>query len=229
MEREPRGLRRALITCLPLALLCCGGGESTDLFTPSGTGAAGKAGAAGSAGSGTGAGGAAGSGNAGSVGASTTAGASGSGGASGSAGSSGAGGRGIDASIGIDASTTIDARLDRDRAGDAGCPNVLGDYGITSVSGDCGNLNENAPQRIEGGTVQSCVVQFRSVTVDAPPGVNGMATLGPDGSFMGQLSMGTASRRDCKGTWEPNGQVMTIACSASGGPGGDCTIRMTRR
>jgi hypothetical protein len=228
MEREPRGLRRALVACLSLVLLCCGGGESTDLFSPSSTGT-GTSGAAGSARSGTGAGGDAGSGNAGSGGASTTGGASGSGGASAGAGSSGAGGRGIDASIGIDGSTTIDARLDRDRLGDAGCPNVLGDYRITSVSGDCSNLSESAPQRIEGGTVQSCVVQFRSVTVDTPPGVNGMATLGPDGSFMGPLSVGTASRRDCKGTWDPNGQVMTIACSGSGGPGGDCTIRMTRR
>jgi hypothetical protein len=96
------------------------------------------------------------------------------------------------------------------------------------VQGDCGNLNAKAPQSLQGTTL-TCALHFVSVVPDGVGAVNGGATLRADGTFSdATLILGTVTRNQCKGAWEQSTQTMTIACSGSGGSGGDCTVVLTR-
>jgi hypothetical protein len=203
-----------------LGLFACGGEDSSDLFNATSTGGAGGSSSASSS-----AGGASGT--------SSVSGGGGAGGTSGTGGSSGAAGGGTDAGEIRDVATVNDVALDRarvpDARNDAGCPDVFGSYKVTDTRGDCGNLNEQAPQSIDG-TTQACALHFRSVVDGGGIGaVNGGAILRPDGTFSNAaLILGTAMRNQCSGTWDENARTMTIACSGSGGPGGDCTVVLTR-
>jgi hypothetical protein len=192
----------------------------------SGTGgSAGSSGASGSGGASGGSGGAAGSSGA-TTGAGGASGSSGASGAAGNAGNAGSAGSRIDAGRDGDASTA-DAPSDgdgaTDRAGDAGCPDVFGIYDINNADGDCGDLNEDAPQEIRG-TTQACFLHFISVVDGAAPAVNGGATLGPNGTFSGAtLTLGTTARSPCRGSWDANQQELTVVC----GTGSDeCSVEL---
>lgn len=178
------------------------------------SGAAGNAGKAGAAGN-TGAGGASGS--------------SGAAGKGGTAGSTDAGSDAADAST-PDASTpdtgpTVDALLDV--PGDAGCPNVFGTYEFNNINGGsaCGDLNEFAPQAIEG-TTTACVLHFVSRNDAGAPGINGTATLGADGTFSNAaLIEGSVTRTGCTGSWNAMESEMTVVC----GTGSDECLAELRR
>jgi hypothetical protein len=124
---------------------------------------------------------------------------------------------------------TADSRADgdvsTDRTGDAGCPDVFGTYEINNADGSCGDLNEDAPQEIRG-TAQACFLHFISVVDGGVGAVNGGATLGPDGTFSGaMLTLGTAVRSPCTGSWDANQQELTVVC----GTGNDeCSIELRR-
>jgi hypothetical protein len=119
----------------------------------------------------------------------------------------------------------VDGNRGADARPDAGCPDVFGNYDVTSATGTCGNLNDTAPQSIQG-TTQACFLHFNSVVPAGIGAVNGGATLSADGTFSGaMLILGTTTRNPCRGTWEPNAETMTIVC---GGVGDACTVVLTR-
>lgn len=195
------------------ATLCvaCGGNDSGDFSGAAG--AAGNAGAAGGRADGGGGTSTSSAGRAG-VGASSPGGAgSGSGGsesggaASGEAGSgpTGEGGKG-DGSAGA--------------GGSDDCADVFGEYDILSAQGDCGDLDTDAAQGIEG-SLAYCALHFVS-----DGGVNGGAEPVADGSFSGtQLYLGSAQRSPCSGTWSAQNEVMLITC---GGKNDACIVMLER-
>jgi hypothetical protein len=115
-----------------------------------------------------------------------------------------------------------DAALD---SGDAGCPNVLGTYDFNNAN-NCGDLFEGAPQEIRSSG-QACALNFISAN-DAGTGlgINGAVTLGPDGTFSGAtLTLGTAVRTPCNGSWSEGEQEITVTC---GTVGNECLMELLR-
>jgi hypothetical protein len=132
--------------------------------------------------------------------------------------------------VGTGGSVTIDAGPITDAAKDVivipGCPNVYGVYEITDVSGKCGDLNKDAPQSIQG-TTKYCALHFVSVVEGGVGAINGGADLDSKGEFSGaKLYEGTVLRSPCAGSWDANGQAMTVVC---GGQNDVCKVIMTRK
>jgi hypothetical protein len=194
-----------------------GSGATGGVAGSRGTGASGNGGAGG---------GQAGSGGA-SVGGASGMGGTGSSGAAGQGGSAngGAGSAGGRIDAGLDGALA-DASRDRNLGADAGCPDVVGSYAVTSAQG-CGPFSNTAPQTIEGAS-RSCRVRFVS---DAGAGglsaVNGEVDLGVDGRFSGAaLLLGGQPRSPCSGAWDESAHTMTIVCSQGAN---SCTVVLTRK
>lgn len=107
------------------------------------------------------------------------------------------------------------------------CPDVLGTFGMLAATGPgCGDLDEQAPQCIQGSAA-ACAVHFVSMAAGSiPAAVNGGAALRGDGSFAdAMLYFGTAKRSGCRGRWDSGTSTMTVSC---GGGADACDVTMVR-
>jgi hypothetical protein len=122
---------------------------------------------------------------------------------------------------------------DMSGAGDLGgmadlgaCPNPIGRYTATNQQGDCSDFNDKANTCV-GITPTACMFHVSSNPLQPPPAVNGGITLDPTGHFgPGTLILGTTSRTNCMGQFDPVANTITIVCDA--GTGTMCTILLTR-
>ncbi|MET0593108.1 MAG: hypothetical protein ABW133_10435, partial [Polyangiaceae bacterium] len=192
-----------------------------------GTAGAGTGGTGGTAGKGGGAGKDGGAGKGGNAGTGGTAGAGGNSGAAGSAGKGGAAGSSVDAGSDADGGA-IDVTPDgaNDARADAACPTIFGTYQVNNADGSlCGDLDENASQEIRG-TAQACALNFISGTGGGGSAITGGATLAADGTFSGAtLTLGTNPRMPCSGTWNEQGQELTVVCGTNNDT---CTVELVR-
>lgn len=110
--------------------------------------------------------------------------------------------------------------------GAAACPDLFGSYTVRTAAGMCGDLDKGAPQAIDGDDV-TCFAHFVSAPTKGKPAVNGGADIDARGAFKdAKLTLGTAERSPCSGTYNPLTASMTIKC---GGAGDLCTLVMTKK
>ncbi|MDP8998950.1 MAG: hypothetical protein M3O46_02445 [Myxococcota bacterium] len=133
----------------------------------------------------------------------------------------------FDADAEADAASAGDADAADDTVGS--CPDVRGQYGITTSGSGCGSVFGSSPPCIrEGQTFCDVVFQsFPSGGGDAgPSAINGDAQLQPDGSFANaNLTVGTISRMGCTGSWDLASSTMVVTC---GGVNASCVLHLKR-
>lgn len=126
----------------------------------------------------------------------------------------------IDAAVpSTDAASTVDASK--------ACPDVFGQYEVSSVTGGCGDLNPAATQCLLGASA-ICAARFTTKPADASTGggVSGPIQVLADGTFSGaSLSLGAQARQGCTGTFAASSSTITFSCGA----GSDlCTVSLQR-
>ena len=105
------------------------------------------------------------------------------------------------------------------------CPTIFGRYSIQQ-SGDCGDLNDKAPE-CAMMTTGACFVHMVSAPLNQTGAVNGGITLDSAGHFSGQLILGTQTYPNCMGTFDATNNQLHITCEPVGG-GNTCMLTLTR-